>query len=151
MEGEPWQQRKQRRQDLVEHFLCIGLHWLDQPSGISDTGDQGKGMSESRLSFLYGWLGYRTPNRDKPSIHQSMGPDGMHTWVLRELADIMGRLLTNIWIRKVVWRLEESQISPYSLKRARKRNQGTTSWSASRQSLEKWWNTSFWRLFLSPR
>lgn len=50
VEGGPWQQRMQRRR-LIECSLCTGLHWQDQPSGISDPGDQGKRVLEGRFPF----------------------------------------------------------------------------------------------------
>lgn len=41
----------------------------------------------------------------KPDIHKSMGPDGMHPWVLRELADVIARLLSVTFER--LWRTGE--------------------------------------------
>jgi len=36
---------------------------------------------------------------NKLDIHKSMGPGGMHPWVLRELADVNRRLLSTVFER----------------------------------------------------
>lgn len=49
--------RRRREGRGTECHLSIALHWQDQPSGISNPGDQGKGMSKARLFLGLGGLG----------------------------------------------------------------------------------------------
>lgn len=37
-------------------------------------------------------------------IQKSMDADGMHPRVLRELADVIAKLLNNLWLFMVTWR-----------------------------------------------
>jgi len=64
-----------------------------------------------------------------------MGPDEMHLWVLRELADEIAKLLSIMFERS--WRSREvptdwrrDSITPF-LKREKRKIRGTTSQSAS--------------------
>ena len=66
---------------------------------------------------------------------KSMGPDGMHPQVLRELADVIAESLPTIFERS--WRRGEmpedwrkANVTPI-FQKARRRTQGTTGWSAS--------------------
>jgi len=73
-------------------------------------------------------------------IHKSMGPDGMHLRVLRDLADVIAEPLSIIF--EMSWRTGEvpkdwrkASVTPI-FKRARKRAQGTKGRSASPPSSE---------------
>jgi len=86
----------------------------------------------------------------KLDTHKSMGPDGMHPQVLRELADVIAKLLSIIFERR--WRTGEvpedwrkASVTPV-FKRGKQEDPG---WSASPPSLERWWSSSSWRSSLS--
>jgi len=68
-----------------------------------------------------------------PDAHKSMGPDGMHPRVLRELVDVVAEPLSTIFERS--WRTgevpEDCRKASVTPKRARRRTQGTTGQSAS--------------------
>lgn len=67
-----------------------------------------------------------------------MGPDGIHPWVLRELADITAR---HSWST-----LKGSGDQQRCLRTGRKQSQPRiTGQPASPQSLERWWSTLFWK------
>ena len=74
-------------------------------------------------------------------VHKSMGHNGMHPHVLRELAEVIAELLSIIFERS--WRMgevpEDWRIAnvTWSSKRARKRIQETTDQSALPLSLER--------------
>ena len=92
-------------------------------------------------------------NLNKPDTHKSMGPDGVHPRVLRELADVIAEPLSIIF--ESFWRAgkvptgwRKANVTAV-FKGARRRTQGTTVQSASPPSLERRWSSSFWRSSLS--
>lgn len=82
------------------------------------------------------------------NAHKSMGPDGMHPRVLRELTGVIAKPLSIIFERS--WRTgevpEDWRIANVTLvfRRARRRIQETTGESVSPLSLERCWNSLFW-------
>jgi len=84
------------------------------------------------------WVGTLLSKLD---IHKTMGPDGMHPQVLRELKDVIAEPLYIVfersWRTGKCLRTEGKPTSLQSSKRARRRTQGTTDQSASPPSRER--------------
>lgn len=75
--------------ELLNAAFALGQ---DQPAGISDLGDQGRGLLEGRLSLHQeDWVGEHPGKLD---ILKSMDPARIYPQVLRELMDTISRLLT---------------------------------------------------------
>ncbi|RMC01129.1 hypothetical protein DUI87_22395 [Hirundo rustica rustica] len=69
---------------LMNDTFIFGPHWQDQTAGISDPGDQGKGMLEKFFLVKKGWVG---EHLIKLVIYMSMGPGRIHRGLLRQLMD----------------------------------------------------------------
>lgn len=101
--------------ELPNAFMPSSLHLQDQPSGISDPGDQVKGCWKEDLSLVReDWV---REHLGKSDIHKSMGSQGMHPQRLRELVDATGRPLTVIFERswtsgEVPEDWEEANVTP---------------------------------------
>lgn len=85
-----------RESRATELGLCIHLHWLDQPSAISDPGDQGKAMLKDFPMVKEVWF---REHPGKTDIHKSISPDRMNPWLLRELTDTIAKSLMIIFGR----------------------------------------------------
>jgi len=83
----------------------------------------------------------------KLSAHKSISPEGMHSWVLRKLAEVFVEQSSIIYERS--WRTGEflkdwRTKSLWPSKRARRGTLETTGQSGLPLSLGSWWKNLFW-------